>query len=468
MTATFAVVGHPNKGKSSVVATLAEDERVAISATPGTTRRATRYTFSLDNKPLYTLVDTPGFQRGKAVLNWLESQEVNASDRAPLVRSFVEEHAQDPRFQDECELLRPIVDGAGILYVVDGSKPYGAEFEVEMQILQWTGQPRMALINLIGEGDYLADWRRALGQYFSIVRVFDAMQSDLSARVNLLRAFAELDESWRPQMMDAIDALESEYRRRMERSAAEIANLLVDCLTFTEQRYLTPDSDAVALGDTLTDNLLTRIRRREQRARIIVQGYYRHQSLQRDEATLALLNVDLFTREGWELFGLSKTQLLITGSMTGAIAGLGIDALVGGATLLLGAGIGALVGGVGSWFGADELAKTRVLGSPLGGRTLHVGPIHAVNFPWVLLGRAWVHHHLVAERNHALRASLFTNLIDQQNIMDAIPEKIRSPLAGIVRTLLKTGPSVKLLAQLHELVLSLLQRSPLGDETSET
>ena len=33
----FAIVGHPNKGKSSIVATLAEDDDVAISPRPGTT-----------------------------------------------------------------------------------------------------------------------------------------------------------------------------------------------------------------------------------------------------------------------------------------------------------------------------------------------------------------------------------------------------------------------------------------------
>ena len=35
MIPTFAVVGQPNKGKSSIVATLAEDERLAIGPTPG-------------------------------------------------------------------------------------------------------------------------------------------------------------------------------------------------------------------------------------------------------------------------------------------------------------------------------------------------------------------------------------------------------------------------------------------------
>ena len=46
----LAVVGHPNKGKSSLVATLAEDDSVAISATPGTTLRARSYPLRVDGE----------------------------------------------------------------------------------------------------------------------------------------------------------------------------------------------------------------------------------------------------------------------------------------------------------------------------------------------------------------------------------------------------------------------------------
>ncbi len=59
----FAVVGHPNKGKSSLVATLARDDSVKINVDPGTTQRSQRYPMSVDGQTLYTLVDTPGFQR---------------------------------------------------------------------------------------------------------------------------------------------------------------------------------------------------------------------------------------------------------------------------------------------------------------------------------------------------------------------------------------------------------------------
>ena len=45
----------------------------------------------------------------------------------------------DARFKDECELLKPIIEGAGVLYVVDGSRPYGRQYEAEMEILSEAG-----------------------------------------------------------------------------------------------------------------------------------------------------------------------------------------------------------------------------------------------------------------------------------------------------------------------------------------
>ena len=67
-TPRLAVVGHPNKGKSSLVATLAEDDSVGIGPTPGTTLRTREYPMTVDGRLLYTLIDTPGFQRARRVL----------------------------------------------------------------------------------------------------------------------------------------------------------------------------------------------------------------------------------------------------------------------------------------------------------------------------------------------------------------------------------------------------------------
>ncbi len=88
----FAIVGHPNKGKSSIVSTLSEDESVAISAVPGTTVDNRHYPMAVDGEVLYELIDTPGFQRARAALEWMHSHAGSAVDRADTVRRFVDEH----------------------------------------------------------------------------------------------------------------------------------------------------------------------------------------------------------------------------------------------------------------------------------------------------------------------------------------------------------------------------------------
>lgn len=462
-TPTFAVVGHPNKGKSSIVATLAEDERVAISNSPGTTRNANAHSMRMDGQVLYVLVDTPGFQRARAVLDWLEARASSASERPALVAEFVREHENDERFHDECELLKPVLAGAGILYVVDGAKPYGREYELEMQILQWTGSPRMALINMIGVDDYSLQWRQALDQYFSIVRSFDAMNADFDNRIGVLRAFAELDERWRQPLERTVVVLSEERQRRRQRSAREIAGFIAEALSMSERETLA-ESDETGAGheqrkQSLTQRLQQRIVRREQAARDNVQAIYRWGRLKLDESTGDILATDLFAREGWELFGLSETKLLISGLVSGALAGGGVDALLGGASMLLGAGIGALLGGAGAWFGGHELAKVKVLGENLGGKVMQVGPVSAPNFPWVLLGRAWVHHHLISERNHARREAVSMSLSDTQNLMDALPDGMRKSLTRQFK-LLTEGSNDRALGELGDLLDQVLATDP--------
>jgi hypothetical protein len=455
----FAIVGHPNKGKSSIVSTLAEDEAVVISPQPGTTTRATTYPMRLDGEVLYELVDTPGFQRAREVLEWLERHDHGAGARAETVRGFLEAHADDPRFHDECELLGPVVDGAGILYVVDGSRPYGRQYEAEMEILRRTGRPRMALINLIGSGDHLDEWQAALAQYFSIVRVFDAVRADFSKRIELLRGFGALDESWAAELDRAADALIAERERRKLRAARVMADLLVDVLTASESVPLREPDERAAAEQRVRTGLRDTIRRREREARQAVQQIYRHADTQLQDSEDTLLTEDIFSRRSFRIFGLSLRQLAVTGAASGAAAGGLIDAAVGGASLLLGAGIGAAIGAAGAVGGANRLAKIRVLGQPLGGHELVVGPITDPNLPWVLLTRGLLHIRLVAERNHARRDLLVLEVksgdrpgrqIDaaERSRLDTLFRKIRAgraddadlrqQLAGVIAELIDT------------------------------
>jgi len=407
---TFAVVGQPNKGKSSIVATLAEDDRVDIRPESGTTRVARRFTASgRDGTPLYTLIDTPGFQRARRALDWMKRHETTAADHPEAVRRFVEGHRRDPRHADEVELLSPIVAGAAVLYVVDGSTPFGPEYEPEMEILRWTGRPSMALINPIGEADHVEAWRRALGQYFRVVRVFNALAVEFDKRIALLEAFSQLDESWEGPMRRAAVVLREQREVRREASAQVIAAMLLDVLTLRERRKLETRADPTPHKPALEQKLRDRIRARERACRQQVQALYRHHRLELDEDELDVLGDDLFSEATWTAFGLSRGELAKLGGFGGALAGgaagASIDLTLGGlsglAPTLLGTAAGGLGGALGGWWTSDRLAKIRVLDQPLGGKLLEAGPIQNPNLRFVLLGRAVAHHHLVANRTHA-------------------------------------------------------------------
>lgn len=461
----FAVVGHPNKGKSSIVSTLARDESVAISPLPGTTIEDREYPLVIDGEILYILIDTPGFQRARAALEWLRSQTGSTVDRADSVRRFVEQHRGDARFEAECRLLTPILDGAGILYVVDGSRPFSHEYEAEMEILRWTGQPSLALVNMIGDSDYSGEWEKALGQYFRIVRVFNAMTADFDKRIQLLLAFGQLREDWRAALERAVQVLQAEQAQRRALSARLIAETLAGILLHTRQQTLTDAAQAERLGETLRRDYTQDLVAMEQKCRNQVEQIHDYRHLQRHEVLMQLLEEDLFSSRTWRLFGLTRQQLIATGGISGAAAGGLIDVATGGHSLLMGAGIGALIGGVSAWVTSERVADIRILGQPLGGKLLRVGPMRSINFPYVVLGRALLHLRMLEGRTHACRTPL--ELTASAGALQVTDARQRARLEKLFARLRKRESlSPELLDSLSEEIEQLLQTQTAGDSST--
>lgn len=406
----FAVVGHPNKGKSSIVSTLAFDDSVQISDTPGTTTKKRSFPLSVDGRVVYELFDTPGFQRARAVLAWLQKHEVTADKRHEVVQAFIHEHKDDTRFNDEIELLEPIMEGAGIIYVVDGSKPYGEEYEAEMEILRWTGQPSMALINLIDETDYVEEWKRALGQYFKMVRLFNPVKATFPQHLALLESIAQLKEEWVGPVNESIRLFKAYHRQMFEQTAQSIARLIQKSLSHIERIPLVGDEASPEEKDLVLERYKARLREYEAFSQKRVEKIWHHDHLEKAQQALLFDGMDLFSKESASLFGLSRKELLITGTTGGAVTGAGIDLLLGGSTLFLGTAIGAVVGGAGVFFGFNELSDVKVLGQKLGKKSLETGPMKNVNFPYILLNRALFHAAKIASRSHALRTKVMLEM----------------------------------------------------------
>lgn len=452
----LAVVGRPNKGKSSIVATLARDDSVYIDKRAGSTRRTQQFPMVVGDDTLYVLYDTPGMQRSRQVLEWLQANCADAAGRPDAVRRFYGEHRDDPRFVDECEMLEPIMEGAGIIYVVDGSCPFGREYEPEMEVLRWTGSPSLALINPIQSQDYVQDWQNGLNQYFRTVRVFDAHHAEFAKQLELLELFGHLDTGWRAAMTQAVQALESEREQQHRAASALVSELIVKSMTYQVSQAVPRGIPAEPVKTALYERYTRHLEAEEQRCRKRLEElfYYRH--LRRSETGLAWQKSDLFNVENWYLWGLSKRSLVSVATATGAVlggsSGMAVDAVTGGLLGGLGTAIGgmggAVAGGAGALKYADRIADITVRGIPTGGETLSIGPSPNPNFPFVLLGRALEHHRLLARRTHAHREVM--NL-DGELLAD-VSEKDRKALNRVFTAIRKDKDLARQQLELADMV----------------
>ncbi|NEW60990.1 GTPase/DUF3482 domain-containing protein [Sulfurovum sp. bin170] len=410
----FAVVGHPNKGKSSIVSSMAYDDSIQIGDTPGTTQVNRGFPLKVDGEIIYELFDTPGFQRARRILSWLKEQEpVSADKRGDLVKKFIVENREHPKFKDEIELLEPIVNGAGIIYVVDASKPYGVEYETEMEILRWTGQPSMAILNLIGDEDYRDQWKRALGHYFRLVRTFNPIEATFRDHMELLESMAQLKEEWTKPIQKAIGILETLHQQKIEHSVDTIVSSMQKSLSYIYVAKIKGDSATKLEEKTAKLEYQKQIVKYEREHKQEIEKIWNHRSIDKAEDALLLDDIGLFSKESASIFGLSQKELIITGASAGALGGLGIDLAFGGGTLFLASLIGGAVGGVGAMVGFDNIYDVKVLGQSFGKRELTVGPMKNLNFPYILLGRALYHASVMAKRSHAQRD--FVNLGDENS-----------------------------------------------------
>ncbi len=406
---TFVVVGRVNKGKSSIVATLAEEESVPISEEPGTTRETRAYAVEAEGRALFTLVDTPGFQDAPAALEQIRRHRRDASVSGDAVKSFVDTYRNSREFQEETRLLAPILDGGRILYVVDGTVPYSPDYEAEMEILRWTGRPRMALVNRIGAGEHAADWKKALGQFFGIVRDFDANRAGFADRVRLLESFRELDEESRAALDRAIEVLKSEHRRRRREASRIVSGLLAAALTQRKELKLEGHERAEDRLEEARGALRSELADLERRAHGNLFALYRFRRLQPTELPAVGLTEDLFAEKTWQVLGLTHGQLLAGGAAVGAGLGLAIDAATVGHTFGLAALIGGAIGFGSAWVRSGKAlgSEWQVVRQLLGGeRVVRYGPLGRDNLPWILLDRALIYFRAVSTRAHSVQGPL--------------------------------------------------------------
>ena len=404
----FAVVGHPNEGKSSVLSTLSEDDTVRVSPIPGETRQCRRFPVRVDGRELIAFIDTPGFQNPHRTLEWIQQHQA-APDK--MLADFIRTHNHDPDFHDDCELLGPLSRGAGIIFVVDGSRPVRNMDRAEMEILRLTGLPRMAILNC-KEGDtrFLEQWQLEFRKHFNSIRIFNASRATYAERIALLESLRAIDQDNEDALRTVIQAFERDWQRRSENTVELILNLLAETLSYRRSVPIKEDEDEAKLEEKLRQKFTRFVRKREQQTHKQIRALFKHNIFRPELPPDSLLGEDLFSEKTWQFLGLSKKQLIVTGFITGATLAAGVDLAAGGASLGTFSALGGLAGAAATVYrGKELLSRIRPLGIRLDEQRLSIGPVKSPQLMFILLDRSLLFYQLVSNWAHGRRDYDFEN-----------------------------------------------------------
>jgi GTPase Era involved in 16S rRNA processing len=398
----FAVLGHPNEGKSSVVSTLAEDDSVKISPTPGETRICREHPVIIDGRTVIRFVDTPGFQNPRRTLEWIQGYKGPGNRMIP---EFIRAHQDDNNFTDECELMAPLAEGAGIIFVVDGARPFRKIDSIEMEILRKTGLPRMIVINSKEKGtaENIELWKSEARKHFNTIRLFDAHKASFAQRIDLLESLKHIDPDWQPALEDTINAFKADWHQRMEETASIIDQLLQTVIGYKAEKICRDENKIETIREQLSQTYQNRIAEIEKQAHREIKKRFKHNIFSYELPPHSILKNDLFNKKTWQVLGLTRRQMALAGAGIGAGIGSQVDLALGGISFGVFTAMGTIFGAGSAAVGIKKIAGTKIKGIPLGGAKIEVGPVENVQLLYVLTDRSLVYFSHVINWAHSRR-----------------------------------------------------------------
>jgi GTPase Era involved in 16S rRNA processing len=398
----FAILGHPNEGKSSVVSTLAEDDSVRISPIPGETKKSGVYPVEIDGREVIRFIDTPGFQNPRQTLDWFRS--FKGPDHM-ILKEFLAAHQSSPEFSDECELLSPLADGAGIIFVVDGSRPLRNTDKIEMEILRMTGLPRMAVINAkeVHHAEFLEDWRTESRKYFNNVRKFDAHRATYAERIDLLESLKMIDQDWQPALAEVIKAFKQNWQFRINYSSQIITDMLKSISQHRIKKSCKSEDEVPGLTKQLQSDFQNDVVNIERSAHKKIRQQFKHNIFNYELPAYSIIKEDLFAKKSWRLLGLKQWQIAAAGGGGGGAVGAKIDLALAGLGFGVFTAIGGLIGAGSAAYAAKQAAGAKVKGLPLGRLRVQVGPLKNEQFLFIILDRALIYFSHVINWAHSRR-----------------------------------------------------------------
>ncbi len=400
---TFAFIGKPNNGKSSMISALTFDDRIEVSKSVGTTTKALQYSYYYKQKVVCNFFDTPGFEQAKKIVSFIKEHESEYFGHGVL-DAFVSQYSEDARMQKDIEIIRAVLASDFIVFVIDVSQHYNQNvIGYEFEILHFLKKPVLILLNKIQEQDYTQEWKEALSRYkltntHPINPLNSSYENIDTIYKNLYTVDATLQQK---QFLDQLLHLHKvHYQEKKSLSAKEIAEMIVEILQFESVvKFKEKDADETLKERALKkyQNGIYAIEKNSKTKIEQIWGYYQIKVLDERAEIDAKQSVNL---------GLTKNRLALIGASVGAIgsgaAVAPIALLDGGISTAVAATVGGLIGAkaayaIGEKFGSYIISNHKII---------HKMDAKNYNATFILLKRSLEHLYRLIKHGHANREAI--------------------------------------------------------------
>lgn len=342
-TLSLAVVGHTNTGKTSLMRTLLRDSRFGeVQNAAATTRYVAQAALGDGVETWLYLHDTPGLEDAGGVLDWLEENTSPQHEGIERLQQFLDSPAAQNEWAQEAKVLRQVLASDAALYVVDAREDVLPKYKDELTVLSWCAKPVMPVFNFI-HGQNMDEWQTLLARRsLHVSSRFDTVAFDFSGEMVLWQQLATL--LGQPPALSALMAFRQQEWQQLERQAyVLVAQFLLDAAACVRQ--FEDKSRTQAVLEEMQAAVTAHESSLHQQLFALYRFYYSDADIQ-GQQVLRAFRQNLFDAELLKDYGIRTGKA----AATGALLGLGVDALTLGTSLGLGATIGGVLGGLaGNW-----------------------------------------------------------------------------------------------------------------------
>lgn len=342
-TLSLAVVGHTNTGKTSLMRTLLRDSRFGeVKNAAATTRHVAQAALGDGVETWLYLHDTPGLEDAGGVLDWLEENTSPQHEGIERLQQFLDSPAAQNEWAQEAKVLRQVLASDAALYVVDAREDVLPKYKDELTVLSWCAKPVMPVFNFI-HGQNMDEWQTLLARRsLHVSSRFDTVAFDFLGEMVLWQQLATL--LGQPPALSALTAFRQQEWQQLERQAyVLVAQFLLDAAACVRQ--FEDKSRSQAVLDEMQAAVAAHESSLHQQLFALYRFYYSDADIQ-GQQVLRAFHQNPFDAELLKDYGIRTGKA----AATGALLGLGVDALTLGTSLGLGATIGGVLGGLaGNW-----------------------------------------------------------------------------------------------------------------------